>query len=71
MINIPKEMIIIAWYTPEIPVLHGPFNYWEVLGFIIDVSNGQTTILCSKIVLNLENKKEIKAPKKGQILTKK
>jgi len=71
MINITKEMIITAWYTPEIPVSHGPFYYWDLLGFIIEVSNGQTTILCSKIVLNPENKKEIKVSKKRQTLTKK
>jgi len=71
MINIPKEMTITAWYTPEIPVSHGPFNYWGLPGLIMEVSDGQTTILCSKIVLNPENKKEIKAPKKGQIFTKK
>lgn len=71
MIDIPTEIIVIAWYTPQIPVSQGPSNYWGLPGLIMEVSSGKTTILCSKIVLNPKDKKEIKAPKGGKEVTQK
>lgn len=69
--EIPKDIIITAWYTPEIPVNQGPENYWGLPGLILEVNDGRTTILCSKIVLNAKDKAEIKAPKKGKIISQK
>lgn len=60
-----------AWYSPQIPVSHGPLEYWGLPGLILEVSAGNTTILCSKITLNPEEKIEIEAPKKGKEITKK
>lgn len=62
---------VIAWYTPQIPVSHGPSEYWGLPGLILEVSAGNTTMLCSKIILNPENKSNIKAPDKGSKVTKK
>ena len=59
-----------AWYTPQIPLRHGPSEYWGLPGLILEVSAGDTTMLCSKIVLNPDEKIEIEAPKKGTIVTK-
>ena len=61
-----KKAKIIAWYAPEIPVSHGPGAYWGLPGLILEVNDGVTTLLCSKIVLNSKDKTEIKAPKKGK-----
>lgn len=66
MVEMPKEKIITAWYTPDIPVSQGPENYWGLPGLILEVSDDKTTILCSKIVINPKEKVEIKAPKKGE-----
>lgn len=60
-----------AWYTPQIPVGHGPLEYWGLPGLILEVSAGNTTMLCSKIILNPAEKAEIEAPAKGKIVTKK
>ena len=60
-----------AWYTPQIPVSHGPSEYWGLPGLILEVSAGDTTLLCYEIVLNPEEKVEIKAPKKGKVVRKK
>jgi len=65
-----KMTEIEAWYTPQIPVSHGPSEYWGLPGLILEVSADNTTMLCSKIVLNPEEKVEIKAPKRGQEITK-
>ncbi|OIQ22514.1 MAG: GLPGLI family protein [Flavobacterium sp. MedPE-SWcel] len=66
MVEMPTDKTITAWYAPEIPISQGPENYWGLPGLILEVSDGKTTILCSKIVLNTKEKAEIKAPKKGK-----
>ena len=71
MIDVPTELVVTAWYTPQIPVSQGPSNYWGLPGLIMEVSSGKTTVLCSKIVINPKEKKEIKAPKNGKIVTQK
>jgi GLPGLI family protein len=60
-----------AWYSPQIPVGHGPSEYWGLPGLILEVSAGNTIMLCSKIVMNPEEKIEIVAPDKGKVITKK
>ena len=70
-IELPKEIEITAWYTPEIPVNQGPENYWGLPGLILEVSDGKTTILCSKIVINAKDKVEIKAPTVGKEISQK
>ena len=70
-LDMPKETIITAWYTPEIPVSQGPENYWGLPGLILEVNDGKTVILCSKVVLNPKVKTEIKAATKGKVTTQK
>ena len=70
-IDMPKEVTITAWYTPEIPVNQGPEGYWGLPGLILEVSDGKTIILCSKVVLNPKNKSEIKASTKGKEISQK
>jgi len=67
----PKETVITVWYTPEIPVGHGPAEYWGLPGLILEANFDKTVILCSKIILNPKEKVVIKAPKKGKKVTKK
>lgn len=69
-IEVPKEVEVTAWYTMQIPVNQGPGEYWGLPGLILEVNSGQTTILCSKIVMNPEEKGEIKKPSKGKEVTK-
>lgn len=70
-IEVPKEILVTAWYTPQIPVNQGPGEYWGLPGLILEVNSGRTTILCSKIEINPTDKTEIKAPSKGKVVTKK
>ena len=59
-----------AWYTPQIPVSHGPAEYWGLPGLILEVSYGNTVMLCSEIQLNPGDDIEIEAPEKGKQITK-
>ena len=61
-----KEQIVTAWYTPQIPVNNGPEKYQGLPGLILEINDGQQTIICSKIVLNPENKTAIEEPTKGK-----
>ena len=67
-----QEMVeVVAWYSPMIPVSQGPTEYWGLPGLILELSAGNTTMLCSKIVMNPEEKITIKRPTKGEVVTKK
>lgn len=69
-IEVPETITVTAWYTPQIPVNNGPGEYWGLPGLILEVSAGRTTMLCSKIVLNPDEKDEIKKPNKGKEVTR-
>lgn len=67
----PKDKIIEAWYTLDIPIPNGPREYWGLPGLILELHDGDTTLLCSKIILNPSEKIEIKIPKSGKKITQK
>ena len=69
--ELPKEITITAWYTPEIPINQGPEGYWGLPGLILEVNDGKTVILCSKVVMNSKEKVEIKAPTNGKDISQK
>ncbi|CAN1526808.1 GLPGLI, GLPGLI family protein [Flavobacteriaceae bacterium] len=65
----PKDKKITVWYNPEIPVSHGPNQYWGLPGLIIEVNENNLIILCSKVILNPKDKKSIKASKNGKVIS--
>ncbi len=67
----PKDDVIIAWFTPEIPVSFGPKNYWGLPGLILEINESESIILCSKISLSNKDKTTIKVPNKGEKVTQK
>ncbi len=68
-IELPKTIEVVAWYTPQIPVNQGPDDYWGLPGLILEVNADKTTMLCTKIVLNPEEKDTIIQPNKGEVVT--
>ncbi|RZJ66457.1 MAG: GLPGLI family protein [Flavobacterium sp.] len=70
-VEMPKEVTITAWYAPEIPVNQGPESYWGLPGLILEINDGKTIVLCSKIVLNPKDKVSIKAPTAGKVVSQK
>lgn len=69
-IEIPKEVLVTAWYTPQIPVSNGPGEYWGLPGLILEVNSDRTTILCTEVVLNPKEKTTIKELSKGESVTR-
>ena len=65
-IEIPKEVIVTAWYTPQVPVGHGPGEYSGLPGLILELNVHRTTLLCSKIIMNPKEAEKIEAPTKGK-----
>lgn len=61
---------VTAWYTPQIPVSHGPAEFGGLPGLILELTTDQRVLLCSKIVMNPEKKDEILMPTKGEKVTR-
>ena len=68
--KVTKKRTLVAWYTPEVPISNGPSNYGGLPGLILEVNDGNQTIVCSEIVLNPKEVKEIKEPTKGKVVTR-
>lgn len=65
--EIPEvEQTVTAWYTLQIPIKQGPSMYYGLPGLILEVSAGNESILCSKIVLNPKDGISITQPTKGK-----
>ncbi len=66
----PREILVEAWYTPEIPVNTGPGEYWGLPGLIMEVNADRTSLQLVKLDLNPKERIQIKEPDKGKIVTK-
>ncbi len=55
-----------AWYTLQIPLAHGPAEFWGLPGLVLEVSTGNTTILCSEISISTNGLDPIDIPNKGE-----
>lgn len=64
-----ESVIVTAWYSLDIPVNHGPGDYWGLPGLILEISYGETNIMCTKIVMNPKEKTNIEEPSKGKEVT--
>lgn len=59
-----------AWFAPQIPLANGPAEFWGLPGLILEVSYGNTVMLCTEININSGEKIVIKAPERGEEITK-
>lgn len=64
-----KKMTITAWYTPQIPVSNGPREFGGLPGLILEINDGELTLVCTEIVMNPEKRFKIKRPKKGKVIS--
>ncbi len=66
LIEIPEEIEVTAWFTPQIPVSNGPGEYGGLPGLIMELNVYRTTLLCSKIVMNPKSAEKIEPPTRGK-----
>ncbi|MEE9348636.1 MAG: GLPGLI family protein [Flavobacteriaceae bacterium] len=64
-----KTTTVTAWYTPEIPVAHGPKDYQGLPGLILEVNEGNLQMYCTELVINPKDKAKIEKPTKGKEIT--
>ena len=69
-LEVPKFVVVTAWYTPQIPVSTGPGEYHGLPGLILEVQADRTVMLCTKIVMNPEEKEAITKPDTGEVVTR-
>lgn len=68
--EMPKEVIVTAWFTPQIPIQNGPGEFGGLPGLILELNVDRTTVLCSKIIMNSKEPLEIEKPDKGKEVTR-
>ena len=65
--EISKDTInVTAWFAPQIPVSHGPADFWGLPGLILELQNEGMTYIADRIVLNPSDPVAIEVPKKGE-----
>lgn len=70
MENVKDTLQVTVWFTPEIPVSHGPEYYFGLPGLILEVQNQGRTLICEKIELNPSaDPVLIERPSKGKEMT--
>ncbi len=70
MENVKDTIQVTVWFTPEIPVSHGPEYYFGLPGLILEVQNQGRTLICDKIELNPSAEPVvIERPSKGKEMT--
>ncbi|WP_026753993.1 GLPGLI family protein [Sediminibacter sp. Hel_I_10] len=69
-VEVPEFIIVTAWYTPQIPVNNGPGEYHGLPGLILEVTADKTVMLCTKIVMNPQDKQKIEKPEKGEVVSR-
>lgn len=66
MESVTKERTTTAWYTPQIPISNGPSEFYGLPGLILEINDGELTLVCTKIIINPAEKVKIEEPTKGK-----
>lgn len=57
---------IVAWFTPQIPIPNGPDMFGNLPGMILELENGEQTILATKVAFEKISSDLLETPKKGK-----
>jgi GLPGLI family protein len=69
MEHVKDTIQVTVWFTAQIPVAHGPENYFGLPGLILEVHNGGRAFYFEKIELNpISNPVKIVRPKLGKVV---
>ncbi|WP_299208873.1 GLPGLI family protein [uncultured Dokdonia sp.] len=55
-----------AWYTLDIPIQHGPDEFWGLPGLILEVNDGKVSMMCTQVVINPKDGVSLEIPTKGK-----
>ena len=63
-----EDEFVVAWYTPSIPVQHGPSSYYGLPGLILmlSINDGDTEFKANAVELMELGELQVKAPNKGK-----
>jgi GLPGLI family protein len=68
----PKETLetitVTVWYTPDIPVAHGPSMLWGLPGLIMEVQDGNLKTICTEVIINPTEKITLAEPNSGKVI---
>lgn len=67
--NTSQFVDIVAWFTTDIPVSHGPSDFWGLPGLILKIDSDRTSIICTKIIINPEKNIKIEKPARGEVVS--
>jgi GLPGLI family protein len=67
--SVTKERTTTAWYAPQLPISNGPADFYGLPGLILEINDGELTLVCTKIIINPTEKVEIEEPSKGKEVT--
>lgn len=69
--EVSKDTVnVTAWFTMQIPVSHGPSDFWGLPGLILELQNNGMTYIAERIVLNPTDPVQIEIPKKGEAISR-
>lgn len=58
-----------VWFTMDIPVSHGPVQYFGLPGLILELKANGRHFICSQVSLNYKGDEKIKVPDQGRKVT--
>lgn len=64
-----RGILVIAWFTPEIPLNLGPKGYGNLPGLIIELRQASLSFTAEEIVLNPKDTPLIELPKLNRVIT--
>lgn len=60
---------VTAWFTVQIPVSHGPDDFWGLPGLILELQHQGIAYIAERVVLNPNEPVQIEIPKKGEMIS--
>ena len=53
-----KERTTTAWYTMQIPISNGPLDFGGLPGIILEINDGELTLVCTRVTLNPKKRRK-------------
>lgn len=66
-----SNRVVVAWFTPQIPVSSGPDNFGQLPGMIlsVDIDGGKRSMVATEVTFGESQEGKIEKPSKGKEVT--